>query len=68
MEETIAEKSIQQQAEETRYTLRASFFYRLHTLWTSLEALVQNNRSSSLDWSELSNLGINLLPGKKSQA
>ena len=55
----MTQPDLQQEAERARYTLRSSFFYRVHFQWTTLLALAgQQAGSSTLKWGQLQDLGI----------
>ena len=55
----MTQPDLQQEAERARYTLRSSFFYRVHFQWKTLLALAEQQvGSSSLEWSQLQELGI----------
>ncbi len=55
----MTQPDLQREAERARYTLRSSFFYRIHFQWTTLLALAEQQvGSSSLEWSQLQELGV----------
>ena len=55
----MTQQDFQREAEQTRYALRSSFFYRVHSQWTSLLALAEQQAGRpGLDWTQPQNLGI----------
>ena len=54
----MTESRLQREAEQTSYTLRSSFFYRVHSTWQNLLQMLTQVRQLSLNWTGLEKLGI----------
>ncbi len=55
----MTQPDLHREAERARYTLRSSFFYRVHSQWTTLLTLAEQQAvSADLEWHQLQELGI----------
>ena len=55
----MTQPDLRQEAERARYTLRSSFFYRVHFQWTMLLVLVEQQAGSfTSEWGQLPDIGI----------
>lgn len=54
----MTNSSLQREAEQARYTLRSSFFYRVHSSWPNLVQMAGLARQLSPNWRGRQNLGI----------
>lgn len=50
--------NLQREAEQASYTLRSSFFYRVHSLWPNLLQMLTLAKQLAVNWSERERLGI----------
>lgn len=52
------QSDLQREAEQTRYTLRSSFFYRVHSSWPNLLRTAELAKQLAVDWEARQELGI----------
>lgn len=54
----MSQSELQREAERARYTLRSSFFYRVHSSWPNLLHMAELAKQLAVNWSARQALGI----------
>jgi hypothetical protein len=54
----LNKKELQSEAERARYSLRSSFFYRVHSLWPNLLQMLNSSQRLNIEWPDPHKLGI----------
>lgn len=57
----MSQRDLQHEAEQTSYTLRSSFYYRVHSSWQNQLDLLVKAKQLNLDWSEYKKFGISAI-------